>query len=121
MKYNEFEGEIRVKDTNMNYQVISRFDIDTSNPGLGLFVNPNGSMTLQLEALIEKATTWNDRLNQSNLSKKEAYVGVKTTLFNTIEYSLPGTSFSDTQCRKLERAIYKHLMNKVGVSSKFPL
>ena len=43
------------------------------------------------------------------------------TIFETIEYILPGTSFIETQCRIIERALYRHLMGKLGLTTKFPL
>ena len=121
MKLNEFQGEVHVKDTNMVYQKVKRYDINKSNKGLGIFVNPDGSMGLQLKELVGKVTTWNDRLGNSSLNKKEAYIGANISIFKTVEYPLPGTSLSDTQCRIIERALYKKLMGKMGMSSKMPL
>ena len=121
MKKNEFDGEITVKDTNMVRQRVKRYDINMSNEGLGIYVNPDGTMTLQLKEVIEKVTIWNDRVGASYLTKKEAYIGATTTIFNTVEYSLPGTSYSDNECRRIERALYRKLLGKLGVSSKFPL
>lgn len=35
MKENEFDGEIAIKNTNNEYEVMKRFDINKANEGLG--------------------------------------------------------------------------------------
>ena len=106
MKENEFDGEIAIKNTNNEYEVMKRFDINKANEGLGLYVTPNGRMDLQLKNSLEKIKTWSDRLHKSSLTQKEAYIGVNTTIFKTAEYILPGTSFTETQCALIERTLY---------------
>ena len=71
MRKSEFQGCIRVKNTNMVYQEVKRYDINQSNEGLGIYVNPNGTMTLQLKEVLEKVNIWSDRVGTSNLSKKK--------------------------------------------------
>ena len=68
-----------------------------------------------------KVHTWSDRLHQSFLNQRESYIGANSTIFKTIEYVLPGTSFTELQCQQIERAFYRHLMGKLGLSTKFPL
>ena len=99
MKIHEFDGEISVKNTNMDYEMVQCYDITKANEGLGL----------------------SERLHHSSLNQKEAYIGSNRTIFKKIEYILPGTSFTEAQCRILERALYRHLMGKLGLTTKFPL
>ena len=101
--------------------MVQRYDITKANEGLGLWVTPNGKMDLQLEKSLKKVNTWSERLHRSFLNQKEAYIGANTTIFKTIEYVLPGTLFTEAQCRILERALYRHLMGKLGLTTKFPL
>ena len=121
IKFEEFEGVIQVKDTNNQYQIVKRKDIHTAREGLGIYVTPNGTMTKQLKKTSAKVTKWSERLKTSFLNCKESYIGAKTTIFKTIEYILPGTTFTELQCRQLERILYKHLMGKLQLSSKLPL
>ena len=78
-------------------------------------------MDMQLTEVLKKVNKWSERLHTSFLNKKESYIGANTTIFKTVEYILPGTSFTEIQCVKIKRALYRYLMNKLGLSSKFPL
>jgi len=53
-RINEFDGEISIKDTNDEYQVVDRFDINRAREGLGIFVTPNGFMDMQLTEILKK-------------------------------------------------------------------
>ena len=55
IKFDDFNGDIQVKDTNGRLQTVERFDIDKAKEGLGIFVTPNGSMNMQLERISEKS------------------------------------------------------------------
>ena len=121
IKFDEFQGVIRVKDTIDNYQIVKCKDLRTAREGLGVYVTPNGTMNKQLKKTSAKVTKWSERLKVSFLNCKEFYIGAKTTIFKTIEYILPSTSFIESQCLKLERILYKHLMGKLQLSSKLPL
>ena len=71
MKLNEFHGEIHVENTHMVYQKVKRYNINESNKWLEIFVNPDGSMGLQLKELVGTVTTWNERLGNSSLNIKK--------------------------------------------------
>lgn len=96
---------VAIKDTNMVRKQVKRFNINKSNEGLGLYVNPDGSMSLQVKKVVEKINIWSGRLGASSLNRKEAYNGANSTIFKKVEYALPGTSYSDQECYTIERAI----------------
>ena len=121
MKYKEFDEEIMVKNTDGVYELVERYDINSAKEGLGIFVTPNGAINKQLKKILLKVHTWSDRLHQSFLNQRESYIGANSTIFKTIEYVLPGTSFTQLQCQQIERALYRHLMGKLGLSTKCPL
>ena len=73
---------------------------------MGIFVTPNGSMDMQLTEILKKVNKWSERLHTSFLNQKESYIGANTTIFKTVEYILPGTSFTEIQCVKIGRALY---------------
>ena len=78
MKLHEFRGEMHVKDTNLVYQKVKRYDVNNSNKGLELFVNLDESMQLQLKTLVDTVTDWNDKLGRSIFNKKEGYINANT-------------------------------------------
>lgn len=84
-------------------------------------MTPDGSMNMQLDKINEKVNKWSNRIHSSRLNKTEAYVGANTTIFRTVTYILPGTSFTETQCHQIECNLYRHLLGKLGISTKFLL
>ena len=78
-------------------------------------------MNKQLTETLNKVNPWSDRIKTSHLTPKEAYVGAQTTIFKTIQYALPATSFSESQSRKIESALYQNLLGKLNMSTKLPL
>ena len=121
MAASEFQEEIWVKDTNNTLKKVKRKDIDDSNLGLGLHINPDGSMKLQYEHVMEKITTYTSKLQPSSISKHHAIISANTGIFRSIIYSLPGCAFSEKQCSELEASLYKVLLPKIGVNGKLPL
>ena len=63
MPYHDFNGTIKVKDSDGVLQLVKRYDIDNSNLGLGFFINPDGSMTTQLEYAISKVNDWTSNVS----------------------------------------------------------
>lgn len=82
MKLDEFQGDVKVKDTNMIKQCAKRYDVNQSNEGLGIYVNPDGSMSLQVKEVVDKINIWSDRLGSSYHTKKEVYIGANSTIFS---------------------------------------
>ena len=121
MPMKEFTHDIWVRDTNGIKRKVARFDINHSKDGLGLHVNPDGSMESQLEFLTKKIDAWTTRLKRSSLSRHHTYIAAKTRILRTLIYSLPGCMFSIKQCRSIEFSLYKVLMPKMGISYTTPL
>ena len=121
MPMKKFTHDIWVRDTNGIKRKVARFDINHSKDGLGLHVNPDGSMESQLEFLTKKIDAWTTKLKRSSLSRHHTYIAAKTRILRTLIYSLPGCMFSIKQCRSIEFSLYKVLMPKMGVSYTIPL
>ena len=104
----DIDGVIQILDDDGVVQSIQRYDLDQTREGLGVYVCPDGSWTLQLEELQKKVTKWGTRIRNSSLTLKECYVSATTAMFKTILHSLPACSFTRKEC-------------KLGLSKKFPL
>ena len=121
MSMNEFKGEIWVKDTTGVPKRVERYDVNNSKDGLGIHINPDGTMGKQVEYVGNKITKWITKLKPSPLSKHHTYIAANTAIFRTIIYALPASCLSIVECRKLEAILYTDLMPKMGLSSKLPL
>lgn len=117
----EIDGDIRILDDHGNVRTIARYDLNQAREGLGVFVCPDGSWTLQIEELTKKITKWGQRMKSSSLTQKECYISATTAMFKTILHSLPACSFTKNECKQLEVLLYGFLLPKMGISSKFPL
>ena len=117
----DIDGTIRILDANGLVQHVQRYALDQAREGLGLYVCPDGSWTLQLDELHKKVTKWGTRIKHSSLTPKECYVSATTAMFKTILHSLPACSFTRKECKQLEVILYDFLLPKLGLSRKFPI
>ena len=120
-KMTEIAGYIRIRNPDGKLETIKRYDLDSANEGLGVYLTPHGSLNLQLTETSKKIIEWTTKVVKSSLTHKETYVAATTTIFRTIMFILPTCSFSRKQCRVIEVLLYKNLLPKMGVSSKMPL
>lgn len=117
----DIDGCVQIIDDNGIVQSIQRYRLDQAREGMGVYVCPGGSWTLQLEELQKKFHTWGTRIKQSSLTPKECYVSATTAMFKTIMHSLPACSLNRKECKRLEIILYDYLLPKLGLSKKFPL
>ena len=121
MDAKEFNQEVWVRDTNNDLRLVKRKNINQSECGLGLHINPDGSMDLQYESIHGKIIDYTSRLQPSSLSKHHVIISATTGILKSIIYTLPGCAFSEKQCHALEVDLYKILLPKMGINSKLPL
>ena len=121
MPMRDFQEAIWVNDTNGVKQKVKRLDINNSREGLGVYINPDGSMGKQSEHVIDKITKWTTRLKASSLSRHHVYIDANTSIFKSITYLLPGSTFTPKECSHLESVLYKDLLPRLGVNSKMAL
>ena len=117
----EFTNEIWVNDTNGVKQKVKRLDVNKSDEGLGVYINPDGSMGSQNDHAINKITKWTTKLKASSLSKHHVYIDANTSIFKSITYILPGSTFTPQEFSLIESVLYKDLLPMLGVNSKMTL
>ena len=121
MNINDFQREVWVNDTDGIPRLVERKDVNDSKDGLGLHIQPDGSTGLQLEYAINKVKNYTSKLRYSSISKHHAMISASTSIFRSIIYMLPGSSFTEKDCRTIEKELYTTLLPKLGVNSKMPL
>ena len=67
---------------------IKQLPVTTSKKTLGIWTNPAGDCSKQLEVLLEKITTWSGRLLSGKLPAKWAWVSYYHQLWAQLKYGL---------------------------------
>lgn len=70
---------------------------------------------------MNKVQEYTTKLKYSTISKHHAMISATTSIFRSIIYMLPGSLFSERDCRVIETELYTTLLPKLGVNHKLPL
>lgn len=84
MPISEFTQEVWVNDTNGVPKLVERKDIDDSKDGLGLYIQPDGTTTMQVKYAMNKITAYTSKLKYSSISKHHAMISTTTSIFRSI-------------------------------------
>lgn len=117
----EDDAQITQRDTNNKIIPIERLDVNFGHKGLGVHTAPDGSHHQQVEAIIKKITTWNQLIKVGYLTKHDIYTSAHTSIFKSVEYILPATSMSGQECKKIDTAMHKTYLSRMGINKHLPL
>jgi hypothetical protein len=120
-KIKDMPYSITERDDKGRRVTVERLEINVGHKGLGVHSAPDGSFEQQMQALLEKINTWNSRIHKSYLRKYDVYLSAFSSLFKSIEYVLPATSLTTTQCTTLNKAIHKKFISRIGINKHLPL
>ena len=113
---------ITIEDSNGNKKVIEKLHIKNGWKGLGVIASPAGCWNDHVQYLIEdKIIPWNNSIRSSYLQKHDVYRAAFTSIFKTIDYTLPATSLNETQCKKINAQLHKRYLPRIGVDNHMPL
>jgi hypothetical protein len=74
----------------------------------------------QKEAMRLKAVQWSDHVRSGHLSRHLVLHAMLTTILKTLEYPLPVTTLSKTDCDYIMAPILQHCLPLIGVVRTFP-
>jgi len=75
----------------------------------------------QFSHLCQQADSIADAFAAGHLPRNTAWLGLTTMLWPSLSYSLPVTSFTETQSLQITWKLYQGLLPKLGVAHSFPL
>ena len=113
--------QLSIKDTNMQPIRVERLANTVGLKGLGVHIAPNGSYNDQVKALLKKIQQWNESIRTSYLNKHDVHLSAFSSIFKTVEYVLPATSLTSRQCYKLDTAMHKTYISRIGINRHMPL
>eukprot|EP00978_Attheya_sp_CCMP212_P027693 scaffold93357_cov35-Attheya_sp.AAC.1 len=101
--------------------VIERVDVHEAKEMLGLWQSVSGNtMETQFDILQEKLTAWMDLLKTGHLSRNLAWRAFRGTIWKTVDYVLPATTFTEAQCDALIKPVYREILPNLGANRNFP-
>ena len=121
-KTNEDVATLRLKNTDGKKEIVKRKEAHEGLKGLGVVVSPDGSWEDQMKELLEeKIIPWNNSIKTSYLYKHDVYRSAFESIFKSVEYILPATSFNERQCNRIDAQIHNTFLPKIGVDTHLPL
>ena len=113
---------IVIKNSQGDLQQIEQLDIKTGWKGLGIVSAPNGNWNDHVTYLLkEKIQPWNIAIKSTYLFKHDVYRSATTSIFKSVEYTLPATSLTSTQCKTINTNLHKTYLPRIGIESHLPL
>ena len=98
-----------------NRTPLQRLKPTDASKALGIMFSPSGQMLTHYKYLLDKCSTWANRIRRCNLSRTETHTAMTTTIWKTIEYSLQSTTFTEKQCSKLANTILSAALPRMGL------
>ena len=114
------DGEIHLKDEHGMTTKIKKLNVDQPNKGLGCRQAADGNMKEEFSFRKQQCNDLANRARGSRLSCREAHLLLHTRILKTVTYSMPVTSFTTTQCKRLNTIIDKVMLNKLGLNRNMP-
>ena len=113
---------VLLQDENGNDRIIQRLEVKTGWKGLGVITAPDGNWNDHMSYLIkDKIQPWNASIQSSYLLRQDVYRAAYTSIFKSIDYTLPATFMNHKQCSKINTELHKKFLPKLGIDVHLPL
>jgi hypothetical protein len=87
---------------------------------LGIWQSPSGNERQQVEYLLKKIHDWDTNTSTHKMTWTQARLAIRSTIGRSLLYPLTATSFSSEECSKLQRALLKAVLGKMGFVRTMP-
>lgn len=106
--------------SNPTPESVPRIEVNDNFRTLGVYLTPNGSQVEQIKRLRQHSTSYASRVVKSTLSPDQAYWSYMSYLRPRINYPLPCTSLTQTQCRYIQAPALAALLPKLHLNRHTP-
>jgi hypothetical protein len=96
----ETGGQLRVRDPSGSVLSLKQMEPWAAERTLGIRLAPDGNMKDQFDWMLATARKWTDKIRTGHLPRHLTWLAWKTTIQKTLEYPLPTTTLTKTQCDK---------------------
>ena len=112
--------ELTVRDKDKKTWILPNLPPTKAKEMLGVFLSPDGNEEDQLNHLSEKAQKWMEFVRVGGLDWSSCWIALKTTIWKSLEYPLPATTFSKDQISTITGPLYKAVLPRCGYAASFP-
>jgi hypothetical protein len=116
----ELSSQLMVLDSEGQMQPIRQLEPWKAERTLGVHLAPDGNMTDQTDYMVQQTTTWSDKIRAGAMNRTLVSQALFSTIMQSLEYVLPATTLSETQCNLIMAPILKHCVPRLGVVRSFP-
>ena len=88
---------------------------------VGVWQDLTGSSTKQMHELIATIRTIHKDMAKNPLPRHLNWIALKQSIWKTIEYVLPATTFTRAEAANLAKELYRPLLPRLGCNRNFPL
>ena len=111
---------LTVRDKDKTVCTLPNLPPSTAKQMLGVFLSPDGDESTQLAYLSEKAQKWMEFIRVGGLDWTSCWIALKTTIWKSLEYPLPATTFTKDELSSITGPLYKTVLPRCGYASSFP-
>ena len=83
---------------------------------LGVYIAPDGNCSKQFESMMQKATEYSERIKTCYTYRHEAWLALTTMAMKSIDYALPATTLTESECDQIMWRLLKSFLPKSGVN-----
>ena len=112
--------QLVVKDSAGVLQPLRQLEPWEAERTLGVRLAPDGNMLAQASYMVQQAVEWSDKIRVGSFNRALMSQALVTTIMKSLEYVLPATTLSKTQCDQIMAPILKYCLPRIGVVRSFP-
>ena len=107
---------IKAKDADEKIHTIQLLESDEAQEMLGVHLAPDGNNKKQFEEMMKKATEYSERMRTGYVHRHEAWLGLTSMATKSLEYCLPATTLSESQCNQIMWKLIQSFLPKSGIN-----
>ena len=111
---------LSVRGPDNTVQPLERLDPHEARRTLGVRLAVDGNNKAEMEHRRQEALNWADALRTGRLPRPLAWLHMTTSIYKSLEYPLPATTFTQADCEFILRPVLCAGLPSSGISRNFP-
>jgi hypothetical protein len=99
---------------------LERLEVTEARKTLGVKTAPTGDNTAQFEHMLEASNKWAAQIKASNLRQMDAWLALRSTIWENLEYPLTCTTLTEKQCEQIMQPAISAGLAKSHICRLFP-
>jgi hypothetical protein len=103
-----------------NMGVLDKLEGSEAQKTLEVTMAPDGNITTEYKRLLGEWQKWASQVKSGNLQKMDAWLALRSTIWNMLEYPLNATTLNRDQCKRIIRPILEAWITRSHICLSFP-